>query len=243
MHGPSPSWETALVPGNGRRETPTREAAGPAPQLGESRARVLVALRSAGRPLSADELSQRVGLHSNTVRFHLEALVALRLVGGQVESRTAAGRPRTLYEASAESGQVGVRQYALLAQLLAESLARAVADGSDRAYAAGEEWGRSLATDSPERGGAQEGAARLLDSLEAMGCEPALSPEGRVITMHNCPFKDVADSHPDIVCSLHLGILRSVTEDLSVPQVVERLEPRLESGRCLIHLTDPPPAS
>ena len=29
----------------------------------------------------------------------------------------------------------------------------------------------------------------------------------------------------------------------SVPQVVERLEPRLESGRCLIHLTDPPPAS
>lgn len=212
------------------------DAAQDLPALGESRGRVLVALRSAGRPLSVGEIAERVGLHPNTVRFHLDALAARRLVRGQVESRATAGRPRTLYEAAPESAQVGARQYALLADLLAESLVRSAPDAATLARAAGEQWGRSLAGSYPSPGSSQEGSRRLLDSLEAMGCEPVSAPDGRAIVMHNCPFKDVADRHPDVVCSLHLGILRSVAAALGAPQGVERLEPRCEAGRCRIHL-------
>ncbi len=210
-----------------------------APPLGASRARVLVTLRSAGRPLSVDELAERAGLHPNTIRFHLEALTELGLVRGEVETRASAGRPRTLYEAGPESGQVGVRHYALLAGILAESLSRSVPDGSARARAAGEEWGRSCAGSPEPPVDAAEGSRRLLDMLTSMGCEPVVASDGEAIVMNNCPFKEVADSHPEVVCALHLGILHSVAEVLGAPQEVERLEPRREPGRCLIHLAPP----
>ena len=45
------------------------------PPLGPSRARVLDLLHAAGSPLGVKEVGERAGLHSNTARFHLDALV------------------------------------------------------------------------------------------------------------------------------------------------------------------------
>ena len=42
--------------------------------LGRSRTDVLEVLRAADGPLGVQEVAQRTGLHSNTARFHLEAL-------------------------------------------------------------------------------------------------------------------------------------------------------------------------
>ena len=42
--------------------------------LGRSRADVLDMLRAADGPLGVREVAQRMGLHQNTARFHLEAL-------------------------------------------------------------------------------------------------------------------------------------------------------------------------
>ena len=52
---------------------------GPAPPLGESRARVLEVLRAAGDPVGVQEIAERTGLHPNTARFHLDGLIGAGL--------------------------------------------------------------------------------------------------------------------------------------------------------------------
>ncbi|POX40934.1 helix-turn-helix domain-containing protein [Streptomyces sp. Ru72] len=39
------------------------------------RRQVLQALRAAGRPLGVTEVAERLGIHADTARFHLDALV------------------------------------------------------------------------------------------------------------------------------------------------------------------------
>ncbi|HWO69170.1 MAG TPA: helix-turn-helix domain-containing protein, partial [Actinomycetota bacterium] len=76
---------------------------------GASRARVLDALRRAGRGLDAFELAAAVGLHVSTVRFHLRALEAAGLVVRAVERSGRPGRPRVVHRAAPDGGQDGRR--------------------------------------------------------------------------------------------------------------------------------------
>ena len=62
----------------------------PATPLGESRARVLDLLRAAGGPLGVQEVAGQAGLHPNTARFHLDALVEAAWPPGN----RCPGRPR-----------------------------------------------------------------------------------------------------------------------------------------------------
>ena len=92
-----------------------------------AQARVLATLRDAGRALTLSELQDRTGLHPNTLRGHLDAIVA----GGNA-SRIAArsggrGRPAWSYLARQP-------EYAALAMALASGLDRGAAPGSSAAY-------------------------------------------------------------------------------------------------------------
>ncbi|MER6900711.1 helix-turn-helix domain-containing protein, partial [Amycolatopsis sp. NPDC000740] len=79
--------------------------------LGESRARVLHALRSEGGPVAVQDVAVQVGLHPNTARFHLDGLVDSGLAERRIEDRTRPGRPRTVYVAVAEEAAEGRRSY------------------------------------------------------------------------------------------------------------------------------------
>src|SRR5579884_2784666 len=68
-----------------------------------SRVRILEELRRAGRPLVTVELAERVGLHHNTVRAHLEVLQEAGLVTAEPEKRAAPGRPRMVYRPAPEA--------------------------------------------------------------------------------------------------------------------------------------------
>ena len=69
--------------------------------LGRSRADVLDMLRAADGPLGVREVAQRMGLHPNTARFHLEALTEAGLAVRETEDRETPGRPRIGYRAAA----------------------------------------------------------------------------------------------------------------------------------------------
>src|SRR5262252_7614233 len=60
-----------------------------ASRLGRSRADVLDMLRAADGPLGVREVAQRMGLHPNTARFHLEALTEAGLAVREAEDRKA----------------------------------------------------------------------------------------------------------------------------------------------------------
>src|SRR5262249_36314948 len=116
--------------------------------LGRSRARVLSLLRDADAPATAHEIAAATGLHSNTARFHLEALVGDGLAVRETQSRSTPGRPGTTYRA-AGAGAAGGRRYRLLAKMLA-SLITGIVPGADRAATeAGREWGAYLTQQPP----------------------------------------------------------------------------------------------
>jgi predicted ArsR family transcriptional regulator len=216
--------------------------------LGDSRARVLAVLQAADGPMGVGEIARLVGLHANTARFHLDALCAAGLVGRASEERDAPGRPRSLYAVTADGGRAGTRSYRMLAEILVEYLARQNAAPEAAAVAAGELWGRAIvehpAPDDEQAAapaGLDEATAtrELLRSLSGLGFAPeAVRADGEPqVIMHHCPFREVADAHPEIVCGIHLGIVRGLLDELGAPLRADELEPHVGPNRCVTHLS------
>ena len=68
---------------------------------GVSRVAVLQALRAGAGSLDVQAIAEQVGLHTNTVRSHLDQLMEAGLVESAVQERTTPGRPRLLFRATA----------------------------------------------------------------------------------------------------------------------------------------------
>lgn len=204
----------------------------------DRRALVLRVLRGTRAPMGIAELAEQIGLHPNTIRFHLDGLDTDGLVERSIESTTTPGRPRVLYEATPEGVRAGPRDYAGLAGMLASALAATVDDPSDAARAAGREWGRTLADPTSARPSGTTACRRLMEILDSMGFEPAAHPARRPtqVRIYNCPFRDVARVHQDVVCALHMGLMQGMLEGAADGVHVASLQPDLESGVCTAHL-------
>src|SRR3954470_14916127 len=85
--------------------------------------------------LSAQDLAERLSLHANTVRLHLERLREAGLVDVEPVRRGAVGRPQHLYFLAAGAPALGFDPpaHALLAGLLAALAERIGADSTDAA--------------------------------------------------------------------------------------------------------------
>ncbi|HJP80742.1 MAG TPA: helix-turn-helix domain-containing protein [Pseudonocardiaceae bacterium] len=210
------------------------------PALGESRGRVLDVLRTSDGPVGVQDVAERVGLHPNTARFHLDGLVDAGFAERRSEDRDQPGRPRTVYVASTTDRSTGQRSYRLLAEMLTGLIADTLPEPAKAAETAGAAWGRYLA-DRPapsQRIDAREGVHRLSTVLADAGFAPdTVDDQSRpVIALRHCPFREVAQQHRDVVCSLHLGLIRGVLDEVRAPLTADRLEPFVEPSLCLAHL-------
>lgn len=208
--------------------------------LGESRARVLGVLQDAGAPLSVGDVARRLGLHTNTARFHLDGLVEAGAVDRTTEERERPGRPRALYSARPEAAQAGERSYRLLAEILTSYVAAETPQPARAATKAGQAWGRYLA-DRPaplRRIDANAATAQVVEVLRDIGFapEPVTAGRERQILLHHCPFRETAREHSEVVCSVHLGLMRGVFEAIDAPLEADRLEPFVEPDLCIAHL-------
>lgn len=212
------------------------------PVLGASRARVLDLLRAADDPLGVAQIAARTTLHANTARFHLDGLVTAGLAERQVEDRTRPGRPRMVYRASTQDASAGQRSYRLLATMLTSLVAGALPQPEQTAVEAGREWGRYLAErPAPfQRVDAEDGVRRLSAVLTDAGFAPGAvsDQETPVIPLRHCPFREIALQHGDVVCSLHLGLMQGILEEIRAPVTADRLERFVEPSLCLAHLTN-----
>lgn len=201
-----------------------------------SRARILETLSLAGEPLDAAQLAERVGLHPNTVRWHLGVLADAALVTSRAEPRTRPGRPRIVFSPAKEPE--GREDYRLLAAILAGSLA-GTAEGIAAAEQAGDAWGRFLVERPPpfRRMTDDDAADRVVELLDEHGFEP--ERENGDVLMHRCPFRDLAEEHGDVVCSVHLGLIRGALAEINAPVTATRLEPFVEPSLCRARLGTP----
>ncbi len=212
--------------------------------LGESRARVLHLLQTSAAPLGVSDVARKIRLHPNTARFHLDGLVESGLALRRTEERAQPGRPRALYTAAPSTPGAGRRSYRLLAEILTSYLASQTKAPARAAERAGEAWGRFLTQrPAPFRQLSADAATKqLVQTLDEIGFEPEAVTSGRRrrVLLHHCPFRETAEEYGEVVCSIHLGIMRGMLAELDAPLDAERLEPFVEPSLCVAHLVSRP---
>jgi predicted ArsR family transcriptional regulator len=210
-----------------------------------TRRRLLELLSAGGRARDAHDLAAEVGLHLTTVRFHLEVLRRAGLLARRQSPRAGAGRPRAAYypvsRPGGDGGRDGGAAYEQLASLLAAHLADTAEARTARSQQAGVAWAERLvpaaarAVPRSAVGPDAEEAARAVSGLfDDLGFDPELTAVAGEwqIGLHACPFRTVARQHPEVVCALHLGLLRGSLARLGAA-TVSRLLPFVEPELCV----------
>lgn len=206
--------------------------------VGRRRQDVLDCLREAALPMGVADVAARTRMHVNTARFHLDRLVNDGLALRESEDRDVPGRPRILYSSSGPAA--GPRSFQLLAEMLT-GLVSGLDDARPAAVESGRSWGRHL-VERPapsEQLGTDDATARLIRVLDAVGFRPEAGPDvagDREVRLHHCPFREVAERHPDIVCGLHLGLMQGALSELRAPLDVPTLDPFVTPQMCVAHL-------
>jgi len=196
-------------------------------------------LRWADVPLGVSDVAERVGVHANTARFHLDALVAEGTVVRALEQPSGRGRPRTVYAPRPGMDRGGIRSYRLLAQILLSYLSSAGAGAGEAARQAGRAWGGFLADRPPpyRQLTAREAVGQLVALLTDLGFAPEADPEvPSVLRLRHCPFLELAEGYGQLVCRIHLGLMQGALAELRVPVTAAALEPFAEPGACLARL-------
>ena len=208
--------------------------------LGQSRARVLDLLRAAGSPAGVRDIADQAGLHPNTARFHLDALVDAGLAARAPKERTTPGRPSMAYRAVAGGEPMGRRRYRLLAEMLTSLIAGMLPKPGEAAGEAGREWGRYLTEQPPpyQRLDAGEAVERLTATMAEIGFAPEAVTDGTQyqLRLRQCPFREVAENHQDVVCQLHLGLMQGALAQMRAPVTADRLQPFAEPSLCIAYL-------
>jgi predicted ArsR family transcriptional regulator len=222
---------------------------------GVSRVAVLQALRVNAGLLDVQAIAEQVGLHTNTVRSHLDQLMDAGLVESEVQERKTPGRPRLLFRATSTRGAGPEDSYKVLAEILASGIRDGEPAPGAVAAKAGRRWGRRLeqqagaSAEPVDSGRALDRVVALLDDVgfaprvsKATGTTTVSGDAGSaagnetVIEVHQCPFYDIAREHTDVVCAVHLGLIQGALDQMQAPPSTVRIEPFVRPDLCLVHI-------
>lgn len=190
-----------------------------------TRARLFATLNELRRPAGTEELADRLDLHPNGIRVHLERLREAGLIARE-RTRQARGRPRDMWliAPDARPGGDAPSAYAELGRWLARAISPA--RPTLRAVeATGREIGRELAP----AGGDCSAEEKMYAVLASLGFQPRREPdppEGLTYRLCNCPYRDAVREHPEAVCALHRGITRGLLDALAPKTKLSGFVPR-----------------
>lgn len=219
---------------------------------------------ASGVGLSAAELGLHLGLHPTTIRFHVDQLVTAGVLEAHFVRSGAAGRPSKKYLLRADP--LGRRAdeaadgspFEILAGLLAETLSTGETErltpeeaGVRWAQRRAQEMTRPPHGDVPDVPGGtvpassdastrEEIAAAVTGLLGEWGYRPGSSPspDGTAvdITLRDCPFLELAHTHPDVVCGVHRGLLRGALGAVGADDSRVSLHPFVTATTCRARL-------
>ncbi len=201
--------------------------------LGDATRRgIYVTIRESDDPLTASEIADVFGIHPNVARHHLDRLSADGYL--RVETRRGrepgAGRPAKSYAAS--NKQIDLRFPGRRGNVLLELLLRLVGElGADvdipaHALSVGRTYGRELAGElgPSDAEGYFEAVTALARAMSKAGFDVGADPDAEDQLLTNqCPFGEMALSHPSVICSLDQGIVSGILDVLEPgmrPQVI-----------------------
>lgn len=178
---------------------------------------IYLELARSPRPRTTSEIADTLDLHPNTVRPHLERMRDVGLVAVEVAGRGDVGRPQHRYSVAEGAPSLGLEPPVLpvLARMVLSLAERLGADASD-AQAIGASEGRHRAAGYRS---APSSLEAIVSDLDRLGFDPVVSddaddPDAAVVAFANCPFGELAERHPDLVCNLHRGIVAGFVEEM-----------------------------
>jgi predicted ArsR family transcriptional regulator len=177
-------------------------------------------LATSTRGCSAHELADSLGLHANTVRLHLDRLREAGLVEVEPVHRGTVGRPTHVYRLAAGAPGLGFDppSYTLLAGLLAALAERMGADAGEAT-----EIGRTWGAEAGRRTRSRSCVKALGAEMSRLGFEPSSETSGveTDIAFMHCPFRELAEAYPELVCNLHRGISEGIVDEVGGGSVVD----------------------
>lgn len=205
--------------------------------------RVLAALAEQVGPVTTPDLVRAVGLHANTVRAHLQELVAAGLVAVESVPPSGRGRPAHQYVIT-EAGRTVPRvndpafaEYRGLTSAFAGHLAEHSERPSVEARQIGQSWGRQLARG--ESGG-QGPVSLVVRLLSRLGFSPVPPPEDEDldagVALRTCPLLELAEEMPEVICQVHQGLVEGALDQYGSGRPRVELLPFSEPGACRLHL-------
>ncbi|HEY5153512.1 MAG TPA: helix-turn-helix domain-containing protein [Acidimicrobiales bacterium] len=186
-------------------------------------------------PLATAEVADTLGLHVNTVRPHLERMREVGLLEVRTEQRGGVGRPQHRYALAADAPALGLEPSAF--PMLARLVLQAAADGGldpGELVDAGHEQGRVDAGRWPE---GTDALGALVAEQARLGFDPEVVDleRGAVMAFAHCPFRELAEAHPELVCQLHCGLVDGLVSTLGGAEVV-RFHPLADRTPCQVEL-------
>ena len=228
--------------------------------ISKARAAVLARLRAIDGTLSVEQLALQTGQHANTAREHLEALVEDGYATKAAAPKEGRGRPAWLYQpAPAPAGPVG---YAALAAALAQHLATHSENPAAEGETAGRAWARAMPPASTKASGAEPKASgaepkasgayrtgaklsaagakatrsRVATALEQAGFGVQKNRDATELTLTVCPIVEAARENPDVVCAVHLGLVKELMAGSGLSEENVALLPFAGPGICTLHM-------
>ena len=233
VHQNPTHWFTTLNSVKNNHRAATREtvlSASSGRPMSASRRAILTLLRDQPEAVPQHAIEQHTGLHGNTIREHLVALVDSGQIRRFRDQPSGRGRPVWLYAPVIDPDG---DSHADLVLALAETILTSSSDPTGDAIRAGELWGASMAVEPPLQD--DEPRDQVIAVLDKLGFapEPAQADQTK---LRRCPMLGAAVRNPDVVCSVHLGIARGVLTELGGDPAACELSQFAEPGACSLSL-------
>jgi predicted ArsR family transcriptional regulator len=189
---------------------------------------IYLELARSPRPLATADIAESLDLHANTVRPHLERMRDAGLLAVEVGGRGDVGRPQHRYSVASDAPSLGLEPPSIpvLARMVLAMAKRLQASAAD-AEAVGFDEGRRRARPYVKAPSALEA---LVSDLDRLGFDPFVTDArsrladsaggsvdhdaDAVVAFAHCPFAELAQEHPELVCGLHRGLVAGFVAEM-----------------------------
>jgi predicted ArsR family transcriptional regulator len=180
--------------------------------------------------MSIQELCSLSGLHANTVRTHLDSLLASGEIDREQAPAEGRGRPLWRYRTAAKK----VSPYEMLAEILASQLG--LADDPALTLQAARKWANAaVAEDSAPAIDCDQAVDQAAHSLRHVGFAVSSNPMRDELTLTECPYASLVEQHP-MICDVHAALVSELLTRSGQPVSIETLEVWAKPGVCIAHL-------
>ncbi|MGH9035428.1 MAG: helix-turn-helix transcriptional regulator [Acidimicrobiia bacterium] len=206
--------------------------------LADARRLAIVEALSEG-PRQIPELARLLGVHTTTVRAHLDKLLEAGVLQEEAGVPAGRGRPSKRYRLKHPllGGDPEVR---LVVGSMVSLVRDAYGDGAvEAAVEEGARKGRQLAPHfrHPSLEQTAREVANLLERLSFDPTPPVRRRNALTVDLQHCPFRiDPRDPDGVLVCAFHEGLVRGLAEVASGGNVGVRVLPFIEPGVCRVEL-------